>query len=103
MLKGWKMKTGAWDLSELLKDPIKDEFNKSLSHINTKVASFEAKKSLLRKDISTTNFMKLIKDSEDIAESLSYVAGYAHLKYAENTSSNDIGALVTKVNIFSSE
>ena len=47
--------------------------------------------------------MKLIKESEEIAESLSYVAGYAHLKYAEDTSSNDIGALVTKVNIFSSE
>ncbi len=103
MLKGWKVKTGAWDLSELLRDPIKDEFNKSLSHINAKVASFEEKKSFLRKDISITDFMRLIKDSEDIAESLSYVAGYAHLKYAENTSANDIGALVTKVNIFSSE
>ncbi|HKU82439.1 MAG TPA: M3 family oligoendopeptidase [Candidatus Nitrosocosmicus sp.] len=97
------MKTGTWDLSELLKDPIKDEFNRSLSHINAKVANFEEKKSVLGKDISTTDFMSLIKNSEDIAESLSYVTGYAHLKYAEDTSSNDIGALVTKVNIFSSE
>ena len=103
MLKGLKVKTGTWDLSELLKDPIKDEFNRSLSHINAKVANFEEKKSVLGKDISTTDFMSLIKNSEDIAESLSYVTGYAHLKYAEDTSSNDIGALVTKVNIFSSE
>jgi len=103
MLKGLKVKTGTWDLSELLKDPIKDEFNRSLSHINAKVANFEEKKSVLGKDISTNDFMNLIKNSEDIAESLSYVTGYAHLKYAEDTSSNDIGALVTKVNIFSSE
>src|SRR4029078_12296274 len=103
MLKGLKMKTETCDLSELLKDPIKDEFNRSLSHINAKVANFEEKKSVLGKDISTNDFMNLIKNSEDIAESLSYVTGYAHLKYAEDTSSNDIGALVTKVNIFSSE
>ena len=103
MLKGLKVKTGTWDLSELLKDPIKDEFNRSLSHINAKVANFEEKKSVLGKDISTNDFMNLIKNSEDIAESLSYVTGYAHLKYAEDTSSNDIGALVTKANIFSSE
>src|SRR5688500_6781996 len=103
MLKTLKMKTGAWDLSELLKDPIKNEFNKSLGDINTKVANFEEKKSSLGQNISTTDFLKLIKDSEDIAESLSYVAGYVHLKYAEDTSSNDIGALVTKVNIFSTE
>ena len=103
MLKGLKVKTGTWDLSELLKDPIKDEFNRSLSHINAKVANFEEKKSVLGKDISTNDFMNLIKNSEDIVESLSYVTGYAHLKYAEDTSSNDIGALVTKVNIFSSE
>ena len=103
MLKGLRVKTGTWDLSELLKDPIKDEFNRSLSHINAKVANFEEKKSVLGKDISTNDFMNLIKNSEDIAESLSYVTGYAHLKYAEDTSSNDIGALVTKVNIFSSE
>ena len=101
MSKGLKMKTGVWDLSELLNDPIKNEFDKSLGDINAKVANFEEKKSSLGHDITTTDFMKLIKDSEEIAESLSYVAGYAHLKYAEDTSSNDIGALVTKVNIFS--
>jgi len=103
MSKGLKVKTGIWDLSELLKDPIKSEFDKSLGDINAKVANFEEKKSSLGHDITTTDFMKLIKESEEIAESLSYVAGYAHLKYAEDTSSNDIGALVTKVNIFSSE
>ncbi len=103
MSKVLKMKTGEWDLSELLKDPIKKEFNKSLADISAKVANFEEKKSTLGHDISTTDFIKLIKDSEEIAEFLSYVTGYAHLKYAEDTSSNNIGALVTKVNIFATE
>ncbi|WP_458743606.1 M3 family oligoendopeptidase [Candidatus Nitrosocosmicus sp. T] len=98
-----RMKTGEWDLSELLKDPIKMEFNKSLNDVSTKVAKFEEKKPTLGNNISITDFTKLIKDSEEIAESLSYVTGYAHLKYAENTSSNDAGALVTKVNIFATE
>ncbi len=103
MSKVLRMKTGEWDLSELLKDPIKMEFNKSLNDISTKVAKFEEKKPTLGNNISITDFTKLIKDSEEIAESLSYVTGYAHLKYAENTSSNDAGALVTKVNIFATE
>lgn len=103
MSKVLRMKTGEWDLSELLKDPIKKEFNKSLDDIGAKVAKFEEKKPTLGHNISTTDFIKLIKDSEEIAESLSYVTGYAHLKYAENTSSNDVGALVTKVNIFATE
>ena len=103
MSKVLKMKTGEWDLSELLKDPSKKEFNKSLADISANVANFEEKKSTLGHDISTTDFIKLIKDSEEIAESLSYVTGYAHLKYAEDTSSNNVGALVTKVNIFATE
>jgi oligoendopeptidase F len=103
MSKVLRMKTGEWDLSELLKDPIKMEFNKSLNDISTKVAKFEEKKPTLGNNISITDFTKLIKDSEEIAESLSYVTGYSHLKYAENTSSNDAGALVTKVNIFATE
>ena len=103
MSKVLRMKAGEWDLSELLRDPIKKMFNKSLDDISAKVAKFEEKKSTLRHDISIADFIKLIKDSEEIAESLSYVTGYAHLKYAENTSSNDMGALVTKVNIFATE
>jgi oligoendopeptidase F len=97
------MKSGVWDLTELVKDPVKNEFDKLLNDINAKVENFEAKKSSLVPGISTTDFMKFIKNSEEIAESLSYATGYAHLKYAEDTSSNDIGALVTKVNIFSTE
>ena len=97
------MKAGEWDLSELLRDPIKKVFNKSLDDISAKVAKFEEKKPTLGHNISIAEFINLIKDSEEIAESLSYVTGYAHLKYAENTSSNDMGALVTKVNIFATE
>ena len=103
MSKVLRMKTGEWDLSELLRDPIKKVFNKSLDDISAKVAKFEEKKPTLGHNISIAEFIKLIKDSEEIAESLSYVTGYAHLKYAENTSSNDMGALVTKVNIFATE
>lgn len=98
-----KIKTGVWNLSELVKNPNKNEFDRSINNIQTKVFHFEEKKSTLKPDISTSNFMELIKDSEEISENMSIVTGFAHLKYAENTSSNEAGALVTKINLFATE
>jgi oligoendopeptidase F len=98
-----KLKTGTWDLSELVKNPKDNEFSAYLSSIDEKVKQFESKRHLLKPDILTKRFLEFIKDSENISEKLSIVLGYAHLKYAENTSSNEAGALLTKMNIYATE
>ena len=103
MSKLLKLKTGTWDLSELVKNPKDDEFSTYLSSIDEKVKQFESKRQFLKQDISIKKFLEFIKDSEHISEKLSIVSGYAHLKYAENTSSNEAGALVTKTNIYATE
>jgi hypothetical protein len=38
-----KLKTGTWDLSELIKNPKDDEFSSFLSSIDAKVKQFEDK------------------------------------------------------------
>ena len=99
-----KLKTGTWDSSELVKNHGVDEFSNFLIlSIDDKVKQFENKRSILKPDISIKNFLELIKDSEIISEKLSIVLGYAHLKYAENTASNEAASLMTKMNIYATE
>ncbi len=98
-----KLKTGTWDLSELIKNPKDDEFSSFLSSIDAKVKQFEDKRSALTPGISLKSFLELIKDTETISENLSIISGYAHLKYAEDTSSNEAAALMTKMNIFATD
>jgi oligoendopeptidase F len=98
-----KLKTGTWNLSELVTNPKDEEFSKYLSSIDEKVKQIESKRQLLKPDISIKKFLEFIKDTESISEKLSVVLGYAHLKYAENTSSNEAGALLTKMNMYATE
>ncbi len=98
-----KLKPSEWNLSDLLKDPSSEQINKTLERINTKISSFEESKASLNSNISSSDFIKLVQDSEIISEELSIITGYAHLKYAENTSSNSSAALVTKMSNFATE
>lgn len=98
-----KLKPDVWDLSDLVKSHKSDEIENRLRKISDKIKAFENKKLLLKPDIKAAEFTRLIRDSESIAEDLSIISGYAHLKYAENTSANDVAALVTKTNVFSTE
>ena len=98
-----RLKTGLWNLSELIENPKSDEISNFLKSIDQKVEQFENKRSVLKPDIPSKDFLDLIKNAESISEKLSIVAGYAHLKYAENTSSNEASSLMTRMNIYASE
>lgn len=98
-----KLKPDVWDLSDLIKNPNSQIIDNQLQKISDKIKSFEDKKTRLKPDIKSSEFEGLIKECESIAEDLSIITGYAHLKYAENTSANDIAALVTKTNVYSTE
>ena len=81
-------KTGSWDLSDLVKDPNSSEFQGSIKSIEEKVKLIENKRQYLSSDISTTEFQDILYLIEDISERISIAAGYAQLKYCEDTSSN---------------
>ena len=98
-----RLKTGPWNLSELIENPKSDEISNFLMSIDQKVEQFENKRSVLKPDIPSKDFLDLIKNAESISEKLSIIAGYAHLKYAENTSSNEASSLMTRMNIYASE
>ena len=98
-----RLKTGPWNLSELIENPKNDEISNFLMSIDQKVEQFENKRSVLKPDIPSKDFLDLIKNAESISEKLSIIAGYSHLKYAENTSSNEASSLMTRMNIYASE
>jgi oligoendopeptidase F len=95
-------KTGSWDLSDLVKDPNSSEFHESIKSIEEKVKLIENKRQYLSNDISTTDFQNILYLIEDISERISIAAGYAQLKYSEDTSSNDAASLLTRMDQLSS-
>lgn len=96
-----KSRVGSWDLSDLEKS-YKEGFEKFLQSIDRSVKHVEAKQQILVDTISSTDFKNLLLSIENISERMSIAAGYSHLLYASDTSSNQAAALMTKMDTLSS-
>jgi oligoendopeptidase F len=97
------MKVGRWDIGDLVKDPSSEEFSRFLRSIEEQLVQFEGSRQLLRPDISSEEFERLIHMLESISEKVSIASGYAYLSYYADTSSNEASALVTKMEKLASE
>ena len=96
-------KLGNWDLSELAKDSKSAEFQKQIQDLEKQAKRFEKIKSKLNPKIPTKNFMKILKEVEDISENLSKLGGYASLSYSSDTQSDEATSLLTKMSKLGSE
>jgi oligoendopeptidase F len=94
---------GEWNLKELVKNPKSGEFTRQLCSIENKVKKFEKNKNHLQPNISTTRFLNIVNELEDISEKMSIVGGYASLLYAANTQSDEATTLLTKMTKLGSE
>lgn len=97
------LKTGKWNLTDLIRSSSSTQVEELISDIKSKVASIENLRSLLRSDISIGEFLETLHMIEEISEKLTVLAGFAHLQYYSNTMSNDAAAFVTRIDKFSSE
>lgn len=97
------LKVDRWDLTDLVKDPLSNEFSRFLDSIQDQLRQFEAKRTSLRPDISPAEFENLIHMLEGISEKVSIASGYAHLRYYADTSSNEASALVTRMEKLASD
>ncbi len=97
------MKVGRWNISDLVKDPSSEEFSQFLRSIEEQLVQFEGSRQILRPDISSEEFERLIHMLESISEKVSIASGYAYLSYYADTSSNEASALVTKMEKLASE
>ena len=91
---------GKWDLSDLVKNPTAQVFDKKIKEIQKKAIQFERQKDALNSSIPESKFLKMLHQIEDITEKSSYMGGYASLKYSEDTQSYEATALLTKITQF---
>src|SRR5215471_7466803 len=91
-----RSKVGTWDLRDL-DELYNKRFEKFLQAIEEKVKKVESKQQILVDTISTNDFKSLLFEIEDLSENMSIAAGYSHLIYASDTSSNEGAALMTKM------
>jgi oligoendopeptidase F len=97
-----KPKLGSWKLTDLIEDPKKSQFQEFLQHIEAIVKQLELKRKDLNPKISAIDFENLLHLIEDISEKVNVASGYASLRYAADTSSNESASLVTKMEIMRS-
>ena len=84
-----KPKLGSWKLTDLIEDPKKTQFQEFLQYIEAIVKQIELKRKDLNPKISATDFENLLHLIEDISEKVNVASGYASLRYAADTSSNE--------------
>src|ERR687888_548340 len=97
-----KPKIGSWKVDDLIKDPTGNEFQEFLESITMSVRQLENRRKDLHSNISTVEFESFLLSIAEISEKVSIASSYAHLRYAADTSSNEMAALVTKMGLYGS-
>lgn len=103
MLNYSNIKLGKWDLLDLVDDRSTGNFVKLVDNIKKHVKEFEDNRQILKSDLNSSSFERLVHEIENILETLSRVNSFAQLKYAADTSSNEAAALVLETEKLSSQ
>ena len=103
MLNYSNIRLGKWDLSDLVDDRSTGNFVKLVDNIKKDVKEFEDNRQILKPDLNSKSFERLVHEIENILETLSRVNSFAQLKYAADTSSNEAAALVLETEKLSSQ
>jgi oligoendopeptidase F len=96
-------KLTTWNLTQLIEDHKGEELQTLIKSIEQAAKRIEGERGILKENISSNQFQKLMNLVEGINEQISIVVGYAHLKYAADTSSNEAAAMLTKMEMLSAE
>ena len=103
MLNYSNIKLGKWDLCDLVDDRSTGDLAKLVDNIKKDVKEFEDNRQILKPDLNSSSFERLVHEIENILETLSRVNSFAQLKYAADTSSNEAAALVLETEKLSSQ
>jgi oligoendopeptidase F len=96
-------KPTTWNLSQLIENHKGEELQTLIKSIEQAARRIEDERGILKDSISSSQFQKLLNLLEGINEQISIAVGYAHLKYASDTSSNEAAALLTKMEMLSAD
>ncbi len=96
-------KLTTWNLTQLIEDHKGEELQTLIKSIEQAAKRIEGERGILKENISSNQFQKLMNLVEGINEQISIVVGYTHLKYAADTSSNEAAAMLTKMEMLSAD
>ena len=96
-------KPATWNLSQLIENHKGKELQNLIKSIEQAAKRIESERGMLKGDISSSQFLKLMDLIEGINEQISIAVGYAHLNYASDTSSNEAAALLTQMELHSAD
>jgi oligoendopeptidase F len=85
-----------WSLADIYPSATGKEFEKDFKGIETLTAKFEKYRSLLKGDISSADFMSVVKAIEEISRLASRMGAYAGLWFAEDTQNQSALGLLAK-------
>jgi len=90
-----------WSLADLYPSHEGEEIKTAFAEVEAKVADFETKRPLLNPEIDSQTFMDLVRRSEQIADLVSRIGGYAGLWFAEDTQSQAAQNFQARIDQFS--
>ena len=94
---------GEWDLSELVKNPKSQAFQKQIKELENQAKKFEKIRLKLDPKMSSKKFMSILNEIEEISEKMSKIGGYASLSYSSDTQSDEATSLMTMMSKLGSE
>src|SRR5215813_5568824 len=97
------IKSGSWQLSDLLQNSSGKQFQQLVNRIEHDISVIQEKKNDLIREIPFEIFQKLLTKIEVISENISILNSFAHLRYYADTSSNEAAAFVTQVEKLNSD
>ncbi len=86
----------SWNLKDLLKNPARDS-RRIEKELESQIVLFEQQRSRLTSDMSHQAFESILKQVEDIAESMNTLGAYAFLWFAENTKNQTARAFENQI------
>ena len=94
---------GEWDLSELVKNPKSQAFQKQIKELENQAKKFEKIKLKLDPKMPSKEFKNILNEVEEISEKMSKIGGYASLSYSSDTQSDEATSLMTMMSKLGSE
>ncbi len=95
-LPGLEQFPDRWNLSHLLRDPLRD-FDRFIAELDRKATTFESWRDRLNPAMSNEAFLELLRLDEEIATGSSKLGAYAHLWFSEDTKNPQARSFKTKV------
>jgi oligoendopeptidase F len=92
-----------WSLKDLFTDPNGSDLEAAFQTLEEQVSSFEGLRQQLKNDLPVSNYLEILRDSEETTRLASKLYSYAELAFAADTQNQSIQALLGRIRQFLAE